>query len=156
MIDFRLTNIADPTAAQLAGFKAFLAANGAETDSFLSDILKRAMCAVQKWDDRSLLAASATIVATGREDDTAAPVHLYQTPDTASIEVVDAAGDAVAFSVVGRLLVPSYRAVALTITYDTAPDAADLAELMPKVYRYAAALYDGDASADLARILQEK
>jgi hypothetical protein len=33
---------------------------------------------------------------------------------------------------------------------------ADLADLMPKVYRYGAALYDGEDSPALAKILQER
>ena len=156
MIDYRLSNVADPTAEQLAGFKVFISANGAETDAFLTSILKRAMMAVQDWEDRTLLAADATINATGREDDPGAPVLLYGSPVADTIEVFNAAGEAVAFSLVGRLVVPSYRTAALYIGYTTAPDAADLAYYMPKVYRYAAALYDGDGSADLARILQER
>ena len=156
MIDYRITQIADPTAAQLAGFKAFIAANGAETDAFLSGLLKRAMMDVQKWEDRTLLAGTATIVATGREDDPAEPVLLYGTPEVDSIAVTDAAGDALAFSLVGRLVLPSYRAASLTITYTTAPVDADLADLMPKVYRYGAALYDGEGSPALAKILQER
>lgn len=156
MIDYRLTNIADPTAEQLAGFKAFLASNGAETDAFLYGILKRAMCAVQDWEDRTLLAATAMITATGREDDPGEPVLLYGNPKEDTIEAYNGAGNAMEFSVVGRLLVPSYRVPALYIIYTTAPDEGALATLMPKVYRYAAALYDGDSSSDLARILQER
>jgi len=156
MIDYRLTNVADPTAAQLAEFKAFIAANGAETDAFLSSLLKRAMMAVQDWDDRTLLAATATIVATGREDNPGEPVLLYGTPVADTIAAQDAAGNALGFSLVGRIVIPSFWAAALTITYTTAPDDADLADLMPKVYRYAAALYDGDDSSTLARILQER
>lgn len=155
MIDYRLTNVADPTAAQLAEFKAFIAANGAETDAFLSSLLKRAMMAVQDWDDRTLLASTATIVATGRENGNE-PVLLYGTPVADTISVADAAGDALGFSLVGRLIVPSFRSTALTITYNTAPDDADLADLMPKAYRYGAALYDGESSSTLARILQER
>ena len=73
MIDYRITQIADPTAEQLAGFKAFIAANGAETDAFLLSILKRAMMAVQDWEDRTLLAGTATIVAT----ETASPTPAW-------------------------------------------------------------------------------
>lgn len=155
MIDYRITQIADPTAEQLAGFKAFIAANGAETDAFLTALLKRAMMAVQDWEDRTLLAGTATIVASGRENG-GEPVLLYGTPEVDSIAVTDAAGDALAFSLVGRLVLPSYRAAALTITYTTAPVDADLADLMPKVYRYGAALYDGEDSPALAKILQER
>ena len=155
MIDYRITQIADPTAEQLAGFKAFIAANGAETDAFLLSILKRAMMAVQDWEDRTLLAGTATIVATGREDDPAEPVLLYGTPDEVE-SVTGADGNALEYSLVGRFLLPSYRAASLTITYTTAPADADLADLMPKVYRYGAALYDGEGSPVLAKILQER
>lgn len=154
MIDYRITQIADPTAEQLAGFKAFIAANGAETDAFLLSILKRAMMAVQDWEDRTLLAGTATIVASGRENG-GEPVLLYGTPDEVE-SVTGADGNALEYSLVGRFLLPSYRAAALTITYTTAPTDADLADLMPKVYRYGAALYDGEGSPALAKILQER
>lgn len=154
MIDYRITQIADPTAEQLAGFKAFIAANGAETDSFLLSILKRAMMAVQDWEDRTLLAGTATIVASGRENG-GDPVLLYGTPDEVE-SVTGADGNALEYSLVGRFLLPSYRAASLTITYTTAPVDADLADLMPKVYRYGAALYDGEGSPALAKILQER
>lgn len=154
MIDYRITQIADPTAEQLAGFKAFIAANGAETDAFLLSILKRAMMAVQDWEDRTLLAGTATIVASGRENG-GEPVLLYGTPDEVE-SVTGADGNALEYSLVGRFLLPSYRAAALTITYTTAPTDADLADLMPKVYRYGAALYDGEDSPALAKILQER
>ena len=154
MIDYRITQIADPTAEQLAGFKAFIAANGAETDAFLLSILKRAMMAVQDWEDRTLLAGTATIVASGRENG-GDPVLLYGTPDEVE-SVTGADGNALEYSLVGRFLLPSYRAASLTITYTTAPVDADLADLMPKVYRYGAALYDGEGSPALAKILQER
>ena len=154
MIDYRITQIADPTAEQLAGFKAFIAANGAETDAFLLSILKRAMMAVQDWEDRTLLAGTATIVASGRENG-GDPVLLYGTPDEEE-SVTGADGNALEYSLVGRFLLPSYRAASLTITYTTAPVDADLADLMPKVYRYGAALYDGEGSPALAKILQER
>lgn len=154
MIDYRITQIADPTAEQLAGFKAFIAANGAETDAFLLSILKRAMMAVQDWEDRTLLAGTATIVASGRENG-GDPVLLYGTPDEVE-SVTGADGNALEYSLVGRFLLPSYRAASLTITYTTAPADADLADLMPKVYRYGAALYDGEGSPALAKILQER
>ena len=154
MIDYRITQIADPTAEQLAGFKAFIAANGAETAAFLLSILKRAMMAVQDWEDRTLLAGTATIVASGRENG-GEPVLLYGTPDEVE-SVTGADGNALEYSLVGRFLLPSYRAASLTITYTTAPTDADLADLMPKVYRYGAALYDGEDSPALAKILQER
>ena len=154
MIDYRITQIADPTAEQLAGFKAFIAANGAETDAFLSGLLKRAMMAVQDWEDRTLLAGTATIVASGRENG-GEPVLLYGTPDEVE-SVTGADGNALEYSLVGRFLLPSYLASSLTITYTTAPTDADLADLMPKVYRYGAALYDGEDSPALAKILQER
>ena len=154
MIDFRLTQVSSPTEEQLAGFKAFIAANGAETDAFLSSLLQRAMMAVQAWEDRSLLPATAVLSVTGRED-TTAPVALYQSVAAVS-SVVDGAGDSLEFSLVGRMVIPSFRTAALTITYTTAPDEGDLAELMPKAYRYGAAMYDGEDAPTLNRILQER
>ena len=154
MIDYRITQIADPTAEQLAGFKAFIAANGAETDAFLLSILKRAMMDVQGWEDRTLLAGTATIVAYGRENGSE-PVLLYGTP-SAVVSCVGADGNALEYSLVGRFLLPSYRAASLTITYTTAPTDADLADLMPKVYRYGEAVFNGEDSPALAKILQER
>lgn len=153
MIDFRLTQVADPTAAQLASFKEFAAVNSG-SDALLLSMLKRAMVEVQAWDDRSLLVSTAVLTWADREDP-GAPVRLYQSPATIS-SVVDGNGDSVSYSLVGNMLVPSYRVGALTITYTTSVSDADLAALLPKAFRYAAALYDGEDSASLARILQER
>lgn len=153
MIDFRLASVPDPTAAQLADFKAFLAANGAESDAFLTAILKRAMLAVQAWDDRALLSGTATLVVSGREDND--PVRLYLTPGTIA-SVLDGDATPVAYSLAGKALYPARSVRDLVITYAVVPADDDLAALLPKVYRYASALYDGDESGALARILQEK
>lgn len=153
MIDLRLTTVADPTQAQLDAFKEFASIN-AGSDALLLSMLKRAMMAVQDWEDHSLLAVTAVLTVTDREDPYE-PILLYGSVASVT-SVVDGAGNDVEYTRVGRLLVPSYRTAAVTITYTTAVSDADLAELMPKVYRYAAALYDGEDSSTLNRILQEK
>ena len=153
MTQFSLSSVAYPTAAQVAVFKEFAAVN-AGSEALLAEMLTRAMLAVQEWEDRSLLAATVTLTVTDRED-TAAPVHLYLTPSEVT-SVSNADGEALAYSLVGKELIPSYRTAAVTVVYKTAPEDGDLLALMPKVYRYATALYDGESSSTLARILQER
>ena len=154
MIDYRLSNVAAPTDAEQDFFREFLASNGGESDDCLAVILKRAMMAVQDWEDRTLLAGTATIVATGREDGDE-PVLLYGTPDEIQ-SVTGPDGSALEYSLIGKTLLPSCRTPALTIVYTTKVDDTDLDALMPKVARYGAALYDGEDAPTLARILQER
>ena len=153
MTQFSLSSVAAPTSAQLAAFKEFASVN-AGSDALLTGMLTRAMLAVQEWEDKSLLGATATLVVTDRED-TAAPIHLYLTPSEI-VSVSNADGDPLAYSLVGNELIPSYRTAAVTVVYKTAPEDGNVTALMPKVYRYATALYDGEESATLARILQER
>ena len=153
MTQFSLDSVCPPTREQLADFKEFAAVN-AGSDVLLGGMLTRAMLAVQEWEDRALLCGTATLIVTGRED-TAAPVHLYLTPDTVE-SVQNADGESIAYSLVGKELIPSYRTAAVKVVYRVAPLDADIAALMPKVFRYAAALYDGEDAATLAHLLQEK
>ena len=153
MTQFSLASVGSPTAAQLAAFKEFAAVN-AGSDALLTEMLTRAMLSVQEWEDKALLTGTATLIVSDRED-TAAPVHLYLTPgEIASVQ--NAAGDSIQYSLVGKELIPSYRAEAVKVVYAVSPAAGDVSALMPKVYRYAAALYDGETSSTLARILQER
>ena len=153
MTQFSLASVGSPTAAQLAAFKEFASVN-AGTDTLLTSMLTRAMLAVQEWEDVALLGATATLIVSDRED-TAAPVHLYLTPSTIT-SVQNGEGDAIAYSLVGKELIPSYRAAAVKVVYSVVPNDADVTNLMPKVFRYATALYDGESSSTLARILQER
>lgn len=153
MTQFSLSSVASPTAAQVASFKEYASIN-AGSDALLTDMLTRAMLAVQEWEDRSLLGATATLVVS-QPDGICDPVHLYLTPGEIT-SVQNAAGDAIAYTLVGKELIPSFRTAAVKVVYTTSPAAGDVTALMPKVYRYATALYDGESSSTLARILQER
>ena len=155
MLNFRLTDVAQPCRAHLEAFRNFAAVSGEATDALLLDMLRRAMLAVQEWEDKSLLAARATLVVLDR-DDPAGPVHLFLTPSEVVTVEEPLSGEPLEYSLVGTELIPSWRTRNVRVVYDTAPEKADIDALMPKVYRYAAALYDGDDSAALARILQER
>lgn len=154
MIDVARTTTGAPSAAQLASFKEYAAMNGGASDAMLTDMLRRAMVAVQEWEDKTLLAASVKITATAREDDPTAPVTLYGWPLSVA-SVADGDGNAVDFSLIGRQVFPKAGAAALVIDYTTAPVEGIVNPLLPKVYRYACALYDGMDAKDLNAILME-
>lgn len=153
MTQFSLSSVYPPSREQLAAFKEFASIN-AGSDALLGGMLTRAMLAVQEWEDKALLRCTATLSVTGRED-TAAPVHLYLTPGEV-VSVSNADGDTLAYSLVGSELLPSFRTASVCVVYKVVPNEADVLALLPKVYRYATALYDGESASTLARILQER
>lgn len=154
MVDVSTNVTGTPTTEQLAAFKLFASVNAAATDALLTSILRRAMAEVQKWEDRTLLATSYVVVVTEREDP-AAPVKLYGDNYTFT-SVADGAGNPVDYQIAGRQLFPLGGASILSVAYTTSPTSSALADLLPKVYRYACALYDGEDAQTLNRILQEE
>ena len=143
-----------PTSEQLAGFKQFAAVNSAATDAALTAMLRRAFVEVQKWEDRSLLATSYVVSVTEREEPLA-PVTLYGDGITIA-SVQDGDGNAIGYQFIGRQVFLNAPARVVVVSYSTTPTASALADLLPKVYRYACALYDGEDPQTLNRILQEQ
>lgn len=154
MITYETILAGDPTTEQLDEFKNYASVNSAATDALLKSMLKSAMLAVGEWDDVSLLACTCRVSAIGREC-AYEPVRLFGTPDEVT-GMVDGRGEDIPGTLVGRDVIPGSPAVDLVVTYTTRVEGASLSRLLPKVYRYAVALYDGESPQVLNRILTER
>lgn len=154
MIAYDVIEAAYPSAEQLAEFKNFASVNVAATDGLLTSMLKSAMLAVGEWEDVSLLVCTCRVSATGREY-AYEPVHLFGTPNEVT-EMVDGGGYPIEGRLAGRDVILDDPAKNIFVTYTTRVDEGALGRLLPKVYRYALALYDGESSPVLNRILTER
>ena len=134
----------------LGGFKAYAAISDDSQDMLLVSLLTRAMLRVQEMADRSLLSCRFRL-----EDDEVVNglVRLYQS--VKEIDAVrDGAGRAIPYTRATRTL--SVGAVeSVVVEYTTEANEAAQYELLPLVYQYATALYDGQDSRSLAAILMQ-
>lgn len=154
MITYETIVAGEPTNEQLVEFKNYASVNTAATDALLLTMLQSAMLDVGEWEDVSLLVCTCRVSSVGRECPYE-PVRLFGTPDEVT-GMVDGRGDAVEGTLVGKDVILAVPAADLVVTYTTKVDAASLSRLLPKVYRYAVALYDGESSQVLNRILTER
>lgn len=153
MIQLQVIELGSPTAEQLAGFKAFFAGAGGETDEQLTGMLRSAMAEVQEWEDRSLLAETLAVIQAQRTDPRA-PIRLYRSV-TSVTSVTDENDAAVPYTRFGNMLYLGEPRRNVRVEYVTGPREADLYELLPKAYRLAAAKYDGDDPKEINRIIME-
>ena len=153
MIQVSVKSLGAPTTDQLAAFKAFLASNGAETDAQLTALLRSAMVAVQEWEDRSLLDETIVLVLAHRADPRA-PIRLYRSVDTIT-SVTGPEGEALSYSRFGNSLTVEGAARDVQVEYTTKATEANFAVLQDKVFRLAAAKYDGEPAKMINQILME-
>lgn len=144
------TSIADPTTAQIAGFKAYASISESEHDALFSDLLKNAMLEVGDWEDVSLLAQTIRLTVSEREEN--GPITLYRGGGTIT-SVTDAAGNAIGYTMHGGAVLPDVFTPEVVITYNTSVSDGDLARLLTRAYRYATAVYDGEDANTLQKIL---
>lgn len=149
MIELSIIEKTETPAAWLDQFKAYASIADNSQDSLLRAILTKAVLSVQQKADKSLLACTFKLY----EDEVeGGAVWLYQTvKQVVSVETPDGSG--VAFSQVGRKIGVAQSPV--VVTYKTEPHLGDLDELLPVVYQYATALYDGADAKTLANILTQ-
>lgn len=153
MIQLSVKELGSPTEAQLASFKAYLASNGAETDAQLTALLRAAMVAVQEWEDRSLLDETIVLIHAHRADPRA-PIRLYRSVDTI-VSVKDQDGNALSYTRMGNLLTIEGAARNVEVEYKTKATEQIQASLEDKVFRLAAAKYDGETPQIINKILME-
>lgn len=151
MIQVRVTQSAEPTAAQLTAFKQYASVAEDAQDTMLQKLLKQAMLKVQEFSDRALLACTLELVIS----DIAAGerVKLYQGAETVT-GVTDEAGVAVGFQFLPDGLYLSRACMAVKVTYTNSVNEPEADKLTPVVWQYATALYDGAEPKDLAAILK--
>ncbi len=153
MIQVSVKTLGSPTAEQLAAFKAFLASNGAETDAQLTALLRSAMVAVQEWEDRSLLDETIVLVLAHRADPRA-PIRLYRSVNTIT-GVTGPEGEALSYTRFGNSLTVEGAARDVQVEYTTQATSENFACLQDKVFRLAAAKYDGEPASVINRIIME-
>lgn len=148
MIELTIIEKADTPAAWLEQFKAYASIADNAQDSLLQAILSKAVLSVQQKADRSLIACTFELYEDEVEGNA---VRLYQT--VSQVVSVKHEGNGVAYSFIGRRVHVAHSSV--TVTYKTEPHLADIDTLLPIVYQYATALYDGEDSKTLASILSQ-
>jgi hypothetical protein len=148
MIELTIIEKADTPAAWLEQFKAYAGIADNAQDSLLQAIFSKAVLSVQQKADRSLIACTIELYEDEVEGNA---VRLYQT--VSQVVSVTHEGNGVAYSFIGRKVHVAHSPV--TVTYKTEPHLADIDTLLPIVYQYATALYDGEDSKTLASILSQ-
>lgn len=139
----------EPLAEWLQELKTYASVSDDAQDSLLLSLLKRACARVQEMSDRSVLACTLELHEDEVEDNT---VRLYQTVSEV-LSVTSAEGHRQYWEPRGRSIrVYSNTAI---VRYNTEPKEGDIINLLPVVYQYATALYDGQDSRTLANILTQ-
>lgn len=153
MVNLRVTTFTPPTSQQVADFKAYIGQSGTAADVFLAAILSQAMIHCGEWSDVSLLAGNYELIVSDRE--TNAPVRLYCTPSTIT-SVTDEKGNALEYTYTagGKFVTIEQYSPYVKIVYATSVDTGTASVLLPKVWEYGKAKYEGrneDAAAILMR-----
>jgi hypothetical protein len=149
MIELTIIEKTDTPAAWLEQFKAYAGIADNAQDSLLQAILSKAVLSVQQKADRSLIACTFEL----REDEVEGnAVRLYQSVSQV-VSVRDGQGRTEYWEQVGNKV--KLFANSAIVTYRTEPHLADIDTLLPIVYQYATALYDGEDSKTLASILTQ-
>ena len=150
MITLNIIESSRPSAEWLDGLKAYASVPDASQDSLLESLLLRACLRVQEMANRSILACTLRVEEDEVED---GQVRLYQTIAEV-LTVTDGEGSPLEWAK-GNRTVSVGAADHVMVTYRTEPRDGDIAELLPVVYQYATALYDGEDPKTLANILSQ-
>ena len=149
MVSLEIIEREEPAAGWLEDLKAYASVADDSQDSLLNALLVRACLRVQKMADRSILACTLEVHDDEVEDNF---VRLYQSVSEIE-EVTSAYGHRQYWEHrAGGVRVFCESAV---VRYKTEPRPADIDNLLPVVYQYATALYDGEDSNTLAIILKQ-
>lgn len=148
MIDLEIIERADVPAEWMEGLKGYAAIADNGNDAWLRTCLTRAVLTVQEKADKSLIPCTFCV----QEDDATGGIRLYQNVENI-IGVRDAEGNGCSFSVIGRMVYVMHDKA--SVTYRTMPMQGNIDLLLPVVYQYATALYDGQDSRTLASILEQ-
>ena len=149
MVDLNIIEKADMPAEWLEQMKAYAAVADGAQDSLLSSMLMRAVLRVQEMANKSLLACTIELREDGVEDNA---VRLYQTVSEI-ISVNSPQGHRLYWEKIGNGIKVYDGSV--VVVYRTMPRPADIDSLLPVVFQYATALYDGQDTSTLANILKQ-
>ena len=150
MIELEIIERNEVPAQWMTGFKSFASVADDSQDALLESLLIRAVLRVQEMADRSILGCRFRLQENEVENGV---VRLYQTIKTID-KVMDAEGNEIRWTRANRIL-SCGAADNVVIEYTTEATEGNVYELMPIVYQYATALYDGQDSRSLAAILMQ-
>ena len=136
----------------LEQFKQYASVPDDSRDALLASLLKAAVIAVQEFADTALAACTYRVTA---PVPASGVVRLYMGGgDIVGLE--DENGEQVRFDPLPGGLVQTFiRKGTVKVTYETVPNEGDRERLLPTVFRYGTALYDGEDPDVLKRILME-
>lgn len=136
----------------LEQFKQYASVPDDSRDALLNSLLKAAVLKVQEFANTALAACTYRVTATVPASGV---VRLYMGGGEI-VGLEDREGASVPFEPLpGGKVQLFVRTGIVRITYVTAPNEGDRERLMPTVFRYATALYDGEEQPVLNRILME-
>lgn len=149
MIELNIIEREDPCIGWLDMLKKYASVPDDSQDALLNALLVKACLRVQEMADRSILGCTFELREDNVEDET---VRLYQSvSDILYVRAAD--GRELGWSMRGKALRVYESDV--VVRYKTEARAGDVADLLPVVYQYATALYDGEESVVLANILKQ-
>lgn len=151
MITLSVISVAAPGRELLDDLRRYAAVPDESQDALLLDLLQRAALVVQEYADESFLPCTFRMDVHGNGG---GRVRLYQDVSRV-VSVTDGVGNAVPFSLSGRILIPERSTEDLSVVYDTMPEEGGVARLRTVVIRYATALYDGLGRNELDSIISE-
>lgn len=136
----------------LEQFKQYASVPDDSRDALLESLLKTAVIKVQESADTAIAACTYRVTAV---PSASGIVRLYVGGgDIASVDTED--GEAVGFDPLPGGKVQVYRrGTPVRVEYTTIPSEGERERLLPTVFRYATALYDGEDSNVLNQILME-
>lgn len=142
--------IDDKRSYLLPVLKRYVGAVDDSQDAILQRMLTTAALEVQAHADVSVLPCQFELRI---ENNTDSEVRLYQTPsEVLSVKAAD--GTDVNYTIDGRNVRTAGVYPSLVINYATAPKEAEYGRLLPLVFQYATALYDGQTD-ELVKILSQ-
>lgn len=148
MMNLEIIERAEIPAEWLDTFKQYASVADNGRDTLLMSMLTLAVLRVQEMADKSLLACTIRLT----DEDAYYGVTLYQSVKEI-VSVKDAKGNEPIWSREGNAIYT--KADYAEVVYKTEPLAASLDALLPIVYQYATALYDGEDNRTLANILRQ-
>lgn len=150
MIELEIIERNELPAEWMAGFKAYASVADESQDALLESLLLRSVLRVQEMADRTILGCRFRLAENEVEDGV---IRLYQSVKSID-RVTDGEGNEIRYTRANRTL--SCGVVdAVVVEYTTEATAGNVDELLPIVYQYAIALYDGQDSRTLAAILMQ-
>ena len=150
MIELDIIERNEIPAEWLTGFKAYASVADESQDALLESLLLRAILRVQEMADRSILPCRFRLSEDEVENGV---VRLYQSVKTID-RVTDGAEREIHWTRANRTL-SCGMVDSVIVEYTTEPTEGNVHSLLPVVYEYATALYDGQDSRTLAAILMQ-